>query len=271
MSALLLLVAVACQYYAVKKLEHGLPVARRGLVNPDMQAIDDEPVLLTDSRITGISIHNLGLQQPQQQLQQRRLAPSACYYEVTLSGFGLDVEGAVHVYSARHLITPFHFGLRDPDRSSSSASDQQKHHQEGAGAQPRARGGIVVRSVDTGTQAVSSSSAEGVHTPRVEMSVRGPEEAYLELFAAADVVTSTMSLSSPMASSPPSGSGSGSDDASRSQQQGQQQHQGQRQQGQQQGQQQQRWPELEELELLVDVRRVGRGCQAPQIQSISHG
>jgi hypothetical protein len=101
------------------------------------------------------------------------------------------------------------------------------------------------------------------------MSVRGPEEAYLELFAAADVVT--MSLSSPMASSPPSGSGSGSDDASRSQQQGQQQHQGQRQQGQQQGQQQQRWPELEELELLVDVRRVGRGCQAPQIQSVSHG
>jgi hypothetical protein len=194
MSALLLLVAVACQYYAVKKLEHGLPVARRGLVNPDMQAIDDEPVLLTDSRTTGISIHNLGLQQPQQ-LQQRRLAPSACYYEVTLSGFGLDVEGAVHVYSARHLITPFHFGLRDPDRSSSSASDQQ-HRQEGAGAQPRARGGIVVRSVDTGTQAVSSSSAEGVHTPRVEMSVRGPEEAYmyLELFAAADVVTSYYEL-----------------------------------------------------------------------------
>jgi hypothetical protein len=75
-----------------------------------------------------------------------------------------------------------------------------------------------------------------------------------------------------MASSPPSGSGSGSDDASRSQQQGQSlEHQGQRQQGQQQGQQQQRWPELEELELLVDVRRVGRGCQAPQIQSISHG
>ena len=258
MSALLLLVAVACQYYAVKKLEHGLPVARRGLVNPDMQAIDDEPVLLTDSRITGISIHNLGLQQPQQQLQQRRLAPSACYYEVTLSGFGLDVEGAVHVYSARHLITPFHFGLRDPDRSSSSASDQQKHHQEGAGAQPRARGGIVVRSVDTGTQAVSSSSAEGVHTPRVEMSVRGPEEAYLELFAAADVVT--MSLRSPMASSPPSGSGSGSDDASRSQQQGQSLER-----------QRQRWPELEELELLVDVRRVGRGCQAPHIQSVSHG
>ena len=96
----------------IKKLEHGFPAVRSGLVEPAVQAVDDEPVLLRDPAARAIVVSKLAVLG-----DERDTTPKACYYEVTVSGFGLalgDAAGTseVRVFAGRYLVTPWALGVR---------------------------------------------------------------------------------------------------------------------------------------------------------------
>eukprot|EP01045_Picozoa_sp_COSAG04_P005523 COSAG04_NODE_257_length_18753_cov_7.516857_8_plen_1972_part_00 len=87
----------------IKTLEHGLPVRRVGLHQSTVEAVDDEPVLLSSTstrhdgrhslRIAGLGLVSEGL--------------SACYYEVTLSGVAEKAGAKTSVFTGRYIVTPF--------------------------------------------------------------------------------------------------------------------------------------------------------------------
>ena len=80
-----------------------------GLVEPAVEAVDDEPVLLKDSTAKSIRIENMTLSSDGPEIE----TPKACFYEITLSGFGLDdstansndegTESDVHVFAERYV------------------------------------------------------------------------------------------------------------------------------------------------------------------------
>ena len=93
-------------------LQHGLPTVRRGLMEPRVEAVDEEPVLLssssgdTDLRNV-VRISGLGLEQADD-----LMAPRGAFYEVTLSGMGWTAEDGADdtppvVFTARYLLTPW--------------------------------------------------------------------------------------------------------------------------------------------------------------------
>ena len=89
----------------IKNLEHGLPVRRAGLADSAVEAVDEEPRLLRNESARAVVVSNLALDPDASAVR----ATKACYYELTLSGFALplDGDGEVQVYSARFIATPW--------------------------------------------------------------------------------------------------------------------------------------------------------------------
>ena len=83
----------------IRNLSHGLPHRRLGLANPAVEAVDEEPVVLS-----GVDSHLL------------RIANLACdgaaYYEVTVAGVGHGgaCQPGPCVYSARYMVVPISSG-----------------------------------------------------------------------------------------------------------------------------------------------------------------
>jgi hypothetical protein len=88
----------------IKKLEHGLPVRRSGLRDPRIEAVDEEPVLLTEVGMAAVVISNLSVSVDE---VGRRTA--ACYYEIAVSGYGVGggCGSGACVANHRYSITPF--------------------------------------------------------------------------------------------------------------------------------------------------------------------
>jgi hypothetical protein len=97
------------------QLEHGLPARRVGLKQPTVEAVDDEPVLVS-SNATGkwraatpayVRVSGMGLQLGS--LSSARALPAACYYELSVSGFSQQHEGVptTVVYTGRFMVTPY--------------------------------------------------------------------------------------------------------------------------------------------------------------------
>ena len=72
-------------------------------------AVDDEPVLLRDHTSQSVVIGNLATQG-----EDGGKTPKGCYYEITISGVGLELTDAdsVRVIAERYLVTPWHVGSR---------------------------------------------------------------------------------------------------------------------------------------------------------------
>ena len=95
----------------IRYLEHGLPVRRTGLREPRVEVVDEEPVLLTDARMTAVVISNLDVD-----TGEAGKTTAACHYEVVVAGFGVGggCGDSACVANGHYSITPF--------RTSSSSS-----------------------------------------------------------------------------------------------------------------------------------------------------
>ena len=87
----------------IKHLEHGLPVTRKGLKDTRIEAVDDEPVLLTDPAMAAVVVSGLGVAPSGD--GGRRAA--ACHYEVVVSGAGVGGScGDSCIANGHYSVTP---------------------------------------------------------------------------------------------------------------------------------------------------------------------
>lgn len=109
----------------IKNLEHGLPSRRIGLIEKRVEAVDDEPTLLSSNdgggALSGILITGLAARVA----DGGGAAAAACFYEITLSGFSHaeeekdgqhDLVKTTRVYTGRYLATPFRLPGSDTAR-----------------------------------------------------------------------------------------------------------------------------------------------------------
>ena len=105
----------------IKSLEHGMPSRKVGTRDSRLEAVDDEPTLISSAQqqrqiLSRIEVKGLQGLQSRPAGGASTVLPSdhnGCYYEVTVSGSSSSGE-EVHVYTGRYLATPFRTRAGEP-------------------------------------------------------------------------------------------------------------------------------------------------------------